>query len=107
MSDERANINGEIDFYINGNLRWGIELLVSGRGIGEHLSRFTAIGGKYAPLNVAAYVVVDFRGTSDGEPTSVHLDERRITVFFKLGCFRTCKVVVGSNPEAQEFALSN
>ena len=34
-------IAGEIDFYLNGSLRWGIELLVNGDGIGEYLSRFS------------------------------------------------------------------
>ncbi|KAJ3377980.1 hypothetical protein HDU80_003042, partial [Chytriomyces hyalinus] len=30
----------EIDFYVNGSLRWGVGLLVQGRGIGEHIDRF-------------------------------------------------------------------
>lgn len=32
-------IDGEIDLYLNGSLRWGIELSVNGIGIGEHMAR--------------------------------------------------------------------
>ena len=35
-----TKIDGEIDFYINGQLNWGLELLVNGSGISEHIDRF-------------------------------------------------------------------
>ncbi|KAJ3120116.1 hypothetical protein HK098_004875, partial [Nowakowskiella sp. JEL0407] len=65
-----GSIKGEIDFYLNGNLRWGIELLVNGSGIGEHLQRFSK-KGKYEPLKVKDYLVVDFRENDTGEPTNI------------------------------------
>jgi hypothetical protein len=50
-------INGAIDFFLNSSLRWGIEMLVSGDGIGEHLSSFNPPGGKYVALDVNDYAV--------------------------------------------------
>jgi hypothetical protein len=49
---DAERIAGEIDFYLNGHQRWGIELLVQGVGIGEHMDRFTPGIGKYASLDV-------------------------------------------------------
>jgi len=89
-SETSDRISGEIDFYLNGDLRWGIELLVNGAAIGEHIDRFVD-GGKYSFLKVNDYAVVDFRGNDTGEVTNVALHEKRITVFFKLGDFSECK----------------
>jgi len=91
-ADVGAVIPGELDFYLNGGLRWGIELLVGGRGIGEHMSRFAA-GGKYAKLNVSDYAVVDFRKSA---VTEVQRYPKRITVFFDTGDFRRCTVYEGT-----------
>ncbi|KAF4027937.1 putative AAA domain-containing protein [Phytophthora infestans] len=74
-------IDGEIDFYLNGSLRWGIELLVNGDRIGEPMSRF-ATGGKYAALAAKEYVVIDFRGNVNGTITNVVRKQERVTVFF-------------------------
>ena len=82
-SNTQQTIAGEIDFYLNSSLRWGIELLVKGGGIGEHISRFTPPNGKYVPLAVRDYAVVDFRRNSTGQPTSISRYPNRITVFFK------------------------
>ncbi|KAJ3211579.1 hypothetical protein HDU82_005505, partial [Entophlyctis luteolus] len=57
-------IPGEIDFYLNGSLRWGVELLVDGRGITEHTDRF-GLNGKYFKLDVNDYIIVDFRSSQD------------------------------------------
>ncbi|KAI9318856.1 hypothetical protein BDR26DRAFT_905194 [Obelidium mucronatum] len=64
---EGGTIKGEIDFYLNGSLRWGIELLVSGRTITKHMDRFAA-NGKYYPLAVNDYVVIDFRQSRGWKP---------------------------------------
>jgi hypothetical protein len=40
----REKITGEIDFYVDGDLCWGIELLTKGQGLGEHMSCFAADG---------------------------------------------------------------
>eukprot|EP01035_Chromulina_nebulosa_P038211 gene38211-51613_t len=55
-----TKIDGRIDFFVNGDLRWGIELLVKGKRRKAHRERFTA-GGKYADLNCNAFIVVDLR----------------------------------------------
>lgn len=72
------SIAGEVDFFINGELRWGIELLIDGAGVGEHIRRFSP-GGKYSPLCARDYVVVDIRR---GAVTNVATHEKRMTVFF-------------------------
>ncbi|POM66509.1 Hypothetical protein PHPALM_17622 [Phytophthora palmivora] len=93
-------ISGEIDFYLNGSLRWGIELLVNGDGIGEHMARF-AEDGKYAALAVKDYAVVDLRCNQTGRITNVIRKPERITVFFKAGDFSSCRCIFGldENPE--------
>ncbi|KAJ3017691.1 UNVERIFIED_CONTAM: hypothetical protein HDU68_011515 [Siphonaria sp. JEL0065] len=69
-------VSGDIDFYLNGPLRWGIELLVLGHGIGEHIDRFGP-GGKYFKLAVNDYAVVDFRVSPDElKLTNVHSSAR-------------------------------
>ena len=70
-------VTGELDFYINSNLKWSIELLVEGRQIGDHLSRFA---GKYSEVDTQAYLVVDFRGPrqSHGVPPNAN----RCTFYF-------------------------
>jgi len=93
-------IAGELDFYINGTLRWGIELLIDGAGVGEHVNRFA---GKYAPLCVSDYIVVDFRV---GRVTNVKLHEKRMTVFFGKG-FIDCSVKVGLEKDAKTVTLQD
>jgi hypothetical protein len=53
---------GFIDFYINGKLNWGIELLREGRDAEAHAQRFTP-GGIYAKLRskMQCFVLLDFR----------------------------------------------
>ncbi len=58
---DTPRINGENDFIIDGSLRWGVELLVQGSGVGEHVSRFEADTGKYAPLRMKDHIIVDVR----------------------------------------------
>ena len=91
-------IPGEIDFYLNGSLRWGIELLIKGNKYGEHVSRFKGTNGKYAGLQVKDYTIVDFRTSSNGKPTNVTKDSKRITVFFeKDGDYSSAQCIFGSD----------
>lgn len=103
---DKVNIDGRIDFYIDRSVRWGIELLVSGSDIGEHLARVES-GGKYYGLAMNDSIVVDFRGNLNGSVTNVTRHEKRMTVFFKLGDFRTCKVVMGMENEIVTIQLAN
>lgn len=81
-------IKGELDFFIDGSLRFGLELLVGGKGVGEHISRFSTTG-KYAILQAADYIVIDFRLDKN---SPVHRHEKRMTVFFNLEfTFCTCE----------------
>jgi hypothetical protein len=100
------HIEGEIDFYLNGDLRWGIELLVNGDKIGEHLNRFT-LNGKYAALGAKDYVVVDLRCNKTGSITNVIRKQERITVFFKVGDFSSCRCIFGLNENPEQITLEN
>jgi hypothetical protein len=75
-------ILGEVDFFLNYKLRWGLELLVHGRGRKEHIDRFQR-GGKYYNLKPRDYLVVDFRF----ESVDIRLDEEArkdlMTVIFE------------------------
>jgi hypothetical protein len=67
-----------IDFYINGGLRWGVELVRDGRDIGEHARRF-GTDGKYAQFAFNDWRVLDFRVLANGEVKQL---KNRMTVFF-------------------------
>ena len=99
-------ILGEIDFYLNSSLRWGVELLVNGRGITEHIDRFGE-KGKYFPLKAKDYVVVDIRGNANGEITRIIKHSKRISVFFKLGEFKSCKCIFGEEDQVIEIDLAD
>jgi hypothetical protein len=105
--NSQHSITGEIDFYLNGNLRWGIELLVNGAGIGEHLSRFTPPDGKYVPLSVKDYAVVDFRTNETGEPTNISKHPNRVSVFFKNDDYSVAQCIFGEDTAAIEISLAN
>ena len=94
-SKDDQSIPGEIDFYLNSSLRWGIELLVNGDGIGEHISRFTPPSGKYLALAVNDYAVVDFRRNTTGQPTNILRHSNRITVFFNYEDYSTAQCIFG------------
>lgn len=100
-------IDGEIDFYVNGNLRWGIELLVNGDRIIEHMSRFAEPDGKYVKLNPKDYVVVDFRCSKDGTPTNINQMDKRMCVFFKKGDFSKCIYKFGLDTESYSIDLNS
>jgi hypothetical protein len=100
-------IPGAIDFYLNSSLRWGIELLVNGDGIGEHIKRFTPPDGKYAALALSDFTVVDFRGNSTGQPTNIAKHSKRITVFFKKDDYSIANCIFGEESNVVEINLSN
>jgi hypothetical protein len=104
----QQTIPGEIDFYLNSSLRWGIELLVNGGGIGEHLSRFTpGPNGKYVALSCLEYTVVDIRGNSTGIPTNILKHSNRITVFFKKDDYSSAQCIFGLTDVPVTINLSN
>jgi hypothetical protein len=63
-TEEMGRITGAIDFYLNGDLRWGIELLISGRNTGEHVGRYGE-DGKYTALQMRDHIIVDSEGSCD------------------------------------------
>ena len=101
---EISKINGEIDFFVDETLRWGIELLVHGRDITKHINSFSE-GGKYAQLHCNDYVVVDFRL---GKPSNrIKLHSNRITVFFTSNAFRSCIIMYGQDGTREQLELLN
>jgi hypothetical protein len=106
-NDENGNcekIAGEIDFYLNGDLRWGIELMIKGDGVSEHMSRFAA-NGKYSPLGVSDYIIIDFRRTLTGIPSNIVSMDKRLSVFFKTGSFSSCVCQYGTDLQNFELQL--
>ena len=95
-------IDGAIDFYIDGDLRWGIELLVKGDRIRKRIDRFSE-DGKYNLLKVNDYVVLDFR---PGNITKIDLHDKRITVFFFDETFSNCKCIIGNDRNPINISLS-
>lgn len=99
-------VRGRCDFYLNGELRWAIEVLINGSGVGEHISRLES-NGKYVGLAYNDYVVVDFRVNATGKPTNVMRHDRRMSVFFKQGDFSYCSVLCGVEQSAERIKLAN
>ncbi|TMW63834.1 hypothetical protein Poli38472_002775 [Pythium oligandrum] len=104
--DQPSKIDAEIDFYLNGSLRWGLELLVNGDKIGEHISRFGP-DGKYAVLAVKDYAVIDFRRSNTGNITGVTRKEKRVTVFFQRGDFSKCLCIFGMDRTIYDIPLKS
>jgi hypothetical protein len=96
--DTVNKIQGELDFFINGDLRWGIEFLIQGRKLKEHRERFIG-SGKYVNLGCREYVVVDFRGNVAGAPKNIVEKDNVITVYFKLDDYgsATCLLPDGTS----------
>ena len=46
-----TKVDGRIDFFVSGDLRWDVELLIKGDRRKRHRERFAAAGGKYAYLH--------------------------------------------------------
>ena len=122
-SEKQSNkIEGEIDFYINGDLRWGIEILIKGNRLKDHLARCSP-KGKYGPLGMNDYVVLDFRSgneqtlrqvkiyqTAEMEPDVLKKREKRITVVFPRKTddtvnYEQCTVLIGAGEDYTEECL--
>ncbi len=58
---------GELDFYVNSNLKWAFELMRNGKLKGSHIDRFQVGTGIYAKLPRNASRVIDFRPTGPGQ----------------------------------------
>lgn len=56
---------GFLDFYVNGNCCWGIELTREGNLLKKHAERFES-GGIYNKIPLKRWVVIDFRHHSKG-----------------------------------------
>jgi hypothetical protein len=102
-NNQQAPIADEIDFYLNGSLRWGIELLVNGDGVGEHLGRFSPPNGKYVSLAVNDFAVVDFRRNATGQPTHPH----RVSVFFKNDDYSVAQCLFGEDTSPTKIILTH
>jgi hypothetical protein len=96
---------GGLTFYIDGNLRWGIELLLKGSKLKEHISRFE-VGGLYHSLAVNQYLVVDFRvfDTLIAVPT-VQFRENTMIAYFQEGNFSKCFCICQNNGYQEKFEL--
>lgn len=94
------HINGRINFYINGNRRWGIELLVNGDRIGGHMARFEE-GGRYFALRVRDYIVVDLRRQFNRNFSRY---PKKMTIFFQ-DDFSSCNCYYGLEGESFKINL--
>jgi len=71
---------GELDFYVNGKLKWALELVRNGSKIGEHIARFDEKNGKYRKVDMSDYLVVDCRPVYKGDSDDEH--ESRCSLYF-------------------------
>lgn len=90
-------ITGELDFYVNNELKWSIELLKEGIGIGQHLARFHQTEGKYREVDTEQYLVVDLRGPR-AATRGVREDVNRCTFYFEHD-FSSCICKMRNEPE--------
>jgi len=97
---------GEINFFVNGNLNYKIELLREGKGIGEHLARFDTRTGKYRGLprssDATSILVIDLRGPRRKTPCDK--DDIRCTVYFSDN-FSSCEIQMRREEEITKVTL--
>ena len=89
---------GELDFYINGDLQWCLELLRLGDKIGEHVAGFDEFEGKYRDVPSSDALVVDCRGLKLGRGAKTM--DSRCTLCFSPD-FKTCICKMRKQPEIQ------
>lgn len=89
-------VSGELDFYVNSELKWALELLKEGIGIGQHLARFHPATGKYREVDTNQYLVVDLRGPRSKNPVTA--DPNRCTFYFE-DDFSSCICKMRNEPE--------
>ena len=103
-----TKIPGRIDFFLNGDLRWGIELLIKGDRRKAHRDRFSP-GGTYASLSCKAFIVVDLRPDSVMSPASeqqkVGNSSNGIMTVYFAGNFQTSRVYYSSWNSPQVITL--
>lgn len=90
-----TKIPGRIDFFVNEDLRWGIELLIKGDRRKAHRDRFSP-GGTYASLSCKAFIVVDLRpdpvmSSSASEQQKVGNSSNGIMTVYFAGNFQTSR----------------
>jgi hypothetical protein len=87
-----TRLEGHWIFFVSGNLRWGVELMVQGRKMKEHRERL--IGeGKYVALACSQYIVVDFRANDDGFPRHYVENDCVITVFLSIDDYESATIL--------------
>ena len=103
-------VPGRCEFYLHGDLRWAVEVLIGGHGGGggggEHVSRLLS-PSQYVGLAFTDFVVVDVHVNATGEPTDVHRHERRMSVFFPRDDFSFCTVLCGLETAAETITLAD
>jgi len=62
LSGAQIYYSGSLDYYVDGELQWLIELLVGGSKLGGHVKRFE-VDGIYKTLPIKDAIVVDFQIT--------------------------------------------
>jgi hypothetical protein len=102
MNPNGEEISGELDFYINGQLQWCLELLRKGDKIGERLARFYPHEGKYREVASREFLVVDCRGPKLG--SGARIDEDRCTLYFEED-FSKCRVQMRTDNKEESINL--
>ncbi|KYQ91845.1 hypothetical protein DLAC_07649 [Tieghemostelium lacteum] len=72
--------NGEVDFYINSDHQWAIDILRDGIQIEEHMLRFLPTGIYGAGLPIKQWIVLDFRLLAGNIPLQEQLHENYILI---------------------------
>jgi len=90
---------GSVDFFIDSNYRYGIELTRDGSDLLGHIGRFHAVKGKYRGLQLKQWRVVDFRFSNVTLKVSPAELENTVVVWM-LKEFQYAKIEVfkGRNP---------
>ena len=70
--------------------------------LGEHISRFAPPNGKYVPLAVKDYALVDFRRNATGQPSDISRHPNRISVFFKKDDSSVARCIFGQDTTVVE-----
>lgn len=91
--------NGFLDFYINSELRWGLEILREGRLLPEHYDRLNGANGRYRHIPLRDWLVVDFRSRRPLPTTLQRYPKTLFVLYDSSACFSTMTLVMHGRQE--------
>jgi hypothetical protein len=107
VNSSEGSLSDGFDFYLNGEARWGIELVLNGDRLSERLDKFAYPNGRYADLHVDDYVIVDLHVNLTGPvPSNLPIHSKLVTGYFKRGDYSKVHCCFGQDTLTETIELA-